>query len=241
MIADRNLVDFDTNLLALDLEEEDPTNFEDVINELYRIWRNERGSPELQSNPEDLVREVLELIEFQSNKLAEQQQQQNDSFTGTFAFLDCLYQMDLERIKFVLKSLLRCRLGKIERGWPEFWPNWSNPEHSQLLQSKMTSFEREYLESLASNIVSSLGESVMQRMPDKTGDIDTPEMMWQGPRPLASTNPNAHVICRVKRNLGEVILDPISRATAELQANDTFVLQYSVIKSFLDSGELELI
>lgn len=236
MISD---FEFDNNLLSLDQEDLDGSNYEDVISELYRIWRNERGSPELQSNPEDLIKEVLELIDFQSNKLSEQQQQSTSA--ANHAFLDCLYQMDLERIKFVVKSLLRCRLSKIERGWAEFWPNWSTPERSQLLQSKMTSFEREYLESFASNIVSNLNESVIQRMPEKTGDIDTPEMSWQGPRPLASTNPNAHVICRIKKDLGQVILDPISRATAELQANDTFVLQYAVIKNFLEKGEVELI
>ena len=234
MIAEER--DFD-QLLDLDMEEEG-NNFEDIIKELYRCWRNERGSPELQSNPEDLIKEVLELIEFQSNKLSDQQQQ---SLSSNHAFLECLYQMDLERIKFVVKSLLRCRLSKIERGWAEFWPTWSTPDRSQFLQSKMTGFEREYLESFASNIVSCLGESVIQRMPEKTGDLDTSEMLWQGSRPVASNNPNAHVICRVKKDLGEVILDPITRATAELQANDTFVLQYAVIKSFLDSGEIELI
>lgn len=209
--------------------------FEDVINELYRLWGNERCSPELQSNPEDLIKEVLELIDFQSNKLSDQQS------SGSHAFVECIYQMDLERIKFVLKSFLRCRMSKIERGWAEFWPNWSTPERSQYLQSKMMKFEREYLESFASNIVSCLGESVIQRMPDKTGDIDTPEMAWQGSRPISSYNPNIHVICRIKKDLGEVILDPITRTTAPLQINDVFVLQYSVIKRFLESGEVELI
>lgn len=234
-----NFVDID-NLLAFEDEGLGDENFEDVTKSLYRACRNERGSPELQSNPEELIRETLELIEFQSNKLSEQQQSSSVGIQN-FAFLECLYQMDLERVKFVLKSFLRCRLGKIERGWAEFWPHWSNTERSEFLQSRMTSFEKDYLQTFASNIVSSLNESVLERLPKEMASLNDPEMEWSGQRPVASSNPNSHVICRVVKDLGEIVLDPISRATAALQANDTFVLQYSVIKSFLETGDVELI
>lgn len=223
--------------LQFELEIED----EDSVSELFRMWRNERASPELQENPEDLIREVLELIEFQSMKLSKHQESLSEAAKGNFAFLDCLYQMDLERVKFVLKSFLRCRLGKIEKGWAEFWPNWSSQARSDYLQSKLTSFEREYLQSFASNLVSSLQESVLDRIPDKMASLDDEEMQWNGARPVASNQPDSHVICKVKRDLGDVVLDPITRATAPLQSNDIFVLQYSVIKQFLDTGDVELI
>lgn len=214
---------------------------EDSVNELYRLWRNERATPELQENPEDLIKEVLELIEFQSIKLSKHQETLTEATKGNFAFLDCLYQMDLERIKFVLKSFLRCRLCKIEKGWAEFWPNWSTQGRSEYLQSNLTSFEREYLQSFASNFVSSLQESVLDRIPDKMASLDDEEMQWTGIRPMASNQPNSHVICKVRKDLGEVVLDPITRATAPLQTNDIFVLQYSVIKQFLEVGDVELI
>lgn len=234
------IVDGELNLLHninLDLDEfADGEEDGDVIKELYRIWRNERGSAELQDNCEDLVREVLELIEFQSNKLSENSEDPN------FAFLDCLYQMDLERTKFVLKSLLRCRMGKIERGWAEFWETWgASNERSEQLQSRLCSFEREYLQSLAGNLISSLQDSVLQKLPPQLATLNDEEMSWSGARPVAAAEADNHVICRVKKDLGEVVLDPITRATAALQADDIFVLQYSVIKSFLQSGEIELI
>lgn len=217
------------------------TNDEDSIKELFRMWRNERASPELQENPEELIREVLELIDFQSAKLAKHQETLTEASKGNFAFLDCLYQMDLERIKFVLKSFLRCRLGKIEKGWAEFWPNWSTSTRSDRLQSKLTAFEREFLQSFASNLVSSLQESVLERIPDKMASLDDEEMQWTGARPVAANQPDSHVICKIRKDLGEIILDPITRATAPLQINDIFVLQFSVIKQFLESGEVELI
>ena len=214
---------------------------DDSVNELFRMWRNERASPELQENPEELIKEVLELIYFQAMKLAKHQESLTEATKGNFAFLDCLYQMDLERIKFVLKSFLRCRLGKIEKGWAEFWPNCSTQTRSDYLQTKLATFEREYLQSFASNLVSSLQESVLDRIPDKMASLDDEEMHWTGARPVASNQPDSHVICKVKTDLGEIILDPITRATAPLQTNDIFVLQYSVIKQFLESGDVELI
>lgn len=234
MIAE-DALDFNYLLNAEDLA--DPDSFEDSVKELYRVWRNERGTSELQGNPEDLIKEILELIDFQANKLSEF----SASGDPNFAFLDCIYQMDLERIKFVLKSLLRCRLGKIERGWAEFWPTWSSPSRSEYLQTNLTSFEREYLQSFSNNLVSCLNESVLDKLPPKTATLDDDEMAWGGPKPIAAAKTDEHVICKVTRDLGEVVLDPITRATAPLQANDIFVLQYSVIKNFLNSGEVELI
>lgn len=225
--------DEDFNLELEDFE----TGCEDSVGELYRIWRNERGTSELQRNPEALIKEILELIDFQSSKLTEFA----SSGDANFAFLDCLYQMDLERIKFVLKSLLRCRLSKIERNWTEFWPTWTPGERAEYLQSKLTSFEREYLQSFSNNLVSCLTESILEKLPGKTGNLDDEELNWTGARPICSTKTDEHVICRVMKDLGEVVLDPITRATAPLQTNDIFVLQYSVIKNFLDSNEIELI
>lgn len=231
MISESDFRAGNSNNFALN-GDEDEVMAVDVVNELFRVWRNERGTFELQNNPEELIREVLELIDFQSN---------NKLISDSTAFIDCLYQMDMERIKFVVKSLLRCRMSKIERSWTEFWPNWSPEERAALLQSRMTSFEREYLQGLAGNVVAALTESVLEKLPGKLATLDDEEMAWSGPRPVALSSLDNHVICRVKRDLGEVVLDPISRATSNLQANDTFVLQYAVIKDFLESGDIELV
>ena len=217
---------------------------EDIVKELYRAWRNERGSPELQESPEEMIKELLELIHFQTLKLtqARPQSSSQNNLTGTnFAFLDCLYQMDLERIKFVLKSLLRCRLGKIERSWAEFWPTWSTTPRTQFLQSKLSTYEREYLQAFSGNLMSSLQESILDKLPPESAGLDEEEMLARGSKPIAIVNNDTHVICKVMKDVGEVVLDPISRATAPLQVNDVFVLQYSVIKDFLTSGDVELI
>ena len=71
--------------------------------------------------------------------------------------------------------------------------------------------------------------------------LDDEEMQWNGARPVASNQPVHMSFVKLNRIWGDVVLDPITRATAPLQSNDIFVLQYSVIKQFLDTGDVELI
>lgn len=238
MISTNEDEDFEFNSEAF----EDNLDEEDTVTKLFRVWRNERGSPELLDSPEDLIAEVLELINFQTNRLVSNMTSERGNGGGSSsAFIDCIYQMDLERIKFVLKSLIRSRLTKIERNWASFWPTW-NPKTAEYLQSKLTPAEREYLESFSGNLVECLKESTLSRLPSDLSTLQDPDMLADGAFPLAQPlSLDSHVICKVKSDLGQLILDPITRVISSLEANDVFVLQYAVIKDFLADGRVELI
>lgn len=213
------------------MEEEEV--YDDPVELLYRTWRNERAAPEILEAPAGLLESILELLEIQANR-----------GPASLNVVDCIYQMDAERIKFVLKSWLRCRLAKIERNWAAFWPTWSDSERAANALARLLPAEREYLESLSSSLVSALQEGCLSRLPADLSSLQDPEMLADGSTPIAlPTAANSHVICRVRRDFhaGEIVLDPVTRATAFLEPNDTFVLQYEVIKDFLSNGEIELI
>lgn len=217
----------------LDDEMEDEEVHDDPVELLFRSWRNERAAPELLEAPSGLLESILELLEIQSNRGA-----------ASLNVVDCIYQMDAERIKFVLKSWLRTRLTKIERNWAAFWPTWSDAERATGSLARLLPAEREYLESLSGSLVSAMQEGCLSRLPADLSSLQDPEMLADGSTPLAlPTATNSHVICRVRRDFhaDEIVLDPVTRATALLEPNDTFVLQYEVIKDFLANGEVELI
>ena len=220
--------------LANMIEDEMEVDGEDSIALLQRTWMNERASPELLEPPADLLQSVLELLEVQSSRPP-----------ATLSIVDCIYQMDAERIKFMLRSWLRCRLAKIERNWASFWPEYTGEVTAQILRSRLMANEAEYLNVLSQSMMDSLKEGCLARFPADLSSLADPEMLANGATPLALPPAlNAHVICRVRANLndgGEVVLDPVTRATAVLEADDTFVLQYEVIKDFLPTGEVELI
>jgi GINS complex subunit 4 len=220
--------------LADMIDNEMEVDGEDSIAILQRTWLNERTAPELLEPPADLLESVLELLEVQSSRPA-----------TTLSIVDCLYQMDAERIKFIMRSWLRCRLGKIERNWASFWPEYTEEPTAQNLRSRLMPNEAEYLNALSQSLMESLKEGCLGRFPVDLSSLGDPEMLASGTTPVALKPAlNAHVICRVRADLaggGEIVLDPVTRATAVLEANDTFVLQYEVIKDFISSGEVDLI
>ncbi len=220
--------------LADMLEDGMEVDGEDSIALLQRTWMNERAAPELLPAPAYLLESVLELLEVQSSRP-----------TASLSIVDCIYQMDAERIKFMLRSWLRCRLAKIERNWAAYWPEYTDEFTAQSFRARLMPNEADYLNTLSQSIMESLKEGCLARLPMATSGLIDPEMVAAGDTPVALPPAlNSHVICRVRADLaggGEIVLDPVTRATAVLQSNDTFVLQYEVIKDFLATGEVELI
>ncbi|KAF9430116.1 GINS complex subunit [Entomortierella beljakovae] len=89
--------------------------FEDVTPEncvmyLTQAWINERASPDILQYEQAATNEVLSKIEEQTIILDDM-----DSGNDTIMIISILYQTELERVKFVLRSYLRTRISKIEK------------------------------------------------------------------------------------------------------------------------------
>ena len=83
---------------------------EDSMHErLVRVWLNERAAPELLPHPAGILADVLEFVE--------NQQAQLDTATTTTsadAVLSALlYEMELERYRYILRDFAQCRLRKV--------------------------------------------------------------------------------------------------------------------------------
>ncbi|OEL31649.1 hypothetical protein BAE44_0007326 [Dichanthelium oligosanthes] len=76
---------------------------------LKRVWRNEKAAPEVLGFDSPLVSRVREQIQLLEETL--------DDFadSGVDDLVVSLYQMDLDRTLFLLRSYLRLRLQKIEK------------------------------------------------------------------------------------------------------------------------------
>ena len=80
----------------------------DHLQRLTRGWINERGSPELLPFLTDSVTEVKHIIATTQKTILE-----NATVSVSYAFMANLYQMDLERAKFILRGYLTARLAKV--------------------------------------------------------------------------------------------------------------------------------
>ncbi|KAG5141525.1 hypothetical protein JHK82_017220 [Glycine max] len=76
---------------------------------LKRAWRNEKAAPEILRYESDLVSRVKKVIQFMEETVEEK------SSGGTNPLSVSLYQMDLDRTLFLLRSYLRIRIQKIEK------------------------------------------------------------------------------------------------------------------------------
>ncbi|CAL0310095.1 unnamed protein product [Lupinus luteus] len=95
---------------------------------LKRAWRNEKSAPEILRFESDLINRVTEQIQLMEETVEENSTDDADPLSLS------LYQMDLDRTLFLLRSYLRVRIQKIEkymfhiRKTEELWTRLSKEE-----------------------------------------------------------------------------------------------------------------
>jgi GINS complex subunit 4 len=89
-----------------------------ALSELHHCWLNERGSPELLFYEEDIVNACKRLLDEQQrfiDKLYRKSSKQaNNSLSSTDSLAVQLYELERDRVNYLLNSYHRCRLWKIE-------------------------------------------------------------------------------------------------------------------------------
>ena len=81
-------------------------NYSEFMTNLVTIWRNEKLSQTLLPYEENIINEVTSLIEKKENELKDKKIDKNVRY---------YIEIDIHRIKFIIKDYLRIRLMKIEK------------------------------------------------------------------------------------------------------------------------------
>ena len=81
-------------------------NYSEFMTSLVTIWRNEKLSQILLPYEENIINEVTSLIEKKENELKNKKMDKNMKY---------YIEIDIQRIKFIIKDYLRIRLMKIEK------------------------------------------------------------------------------------------------------------------------------
>ncbi|KAJ1842314.1 GINS complex subunit, partial [Coemansia sp. RSA 2703] len=76
---------------------------EDDVGILTRAWMNERNAPEILAYEGAALENSMELVDYQRQKMQ-----------GAATFVGNILQMDVDRVRFLVRSYLRARLVKIE-------------------------------------------------------------------------------------------------------------------------------
>jgi GINS complex subunit 4 len=216
-------MDIDDILADLDADSV-PQEHQD-LQQLTRTWIAERCAPELLPYPSELMDRVLSRISKQIETIEEATGNMDPKTNFTLIIL----QTELERFKFLIRSLLRARLSKID----------AHPLYHNTLDTKdniLSHSEMQYLQhhqALLSHHYSAsfLGSfpPALQRLDDTAGGIsmvDRPDV-------------EKAVFVRVLRDCGEVGV-PGTDVRAEFKRGDVWVLRWSAVREKVLDGDVEV-
>ncbi|KAI8081464.1 uncharacterized protein BX664DRAFT_361624 [Halteromyces radiatus] len=200
---------------------------DDSVTILTRVWMNERNAPELLPYQKHLIDNLIDSLEEQSGLVTDEMASSIEN-----KFMSMLYQTEMERIRYLVKSYLRTRLFKIEKYTLELL---RNPDYTEIMSSQEIVYARRYQELVESHN----HESFLHHLPvaqhkqdEKTAELDM----------VVSANLEAPVFCKVLDDIGEIhwnVND--STETTELEKGGTYIIRYQAIQQYLKEDRVQLI
>ncbi|KAL9252926.1 DNA replication complex GINS protein SLD5-like protein [Drosera capensis] len=135
----------------IDEDEDESLKAESDVELLKRAWRNEKGAPEILEYQSALVRRSTQQIHHMEDLIEELTKRGDDPLIVS------IYQIDLDRAQFLLRSYLRIRLQKIEAAMlhiakTDLWNRLSRQEQN---------FAQRCIEDMGSH----MDESVLSKLP----------------------------------------------------------------------------
>lgn len=181
---------------------------------------NELFAPELLPNAIDIVDLVLDQITHMEQNIA--QLDKND-----FHFV--AHQMELERIKYIATSYLRCRLKKIETFTRCIL---SEDDEREPGQKRLSDAERTYAERFMGLLTKHFHQVAIQHMPqnlqeESTRDTVTPNLM-------------SHIFLRANESVASVIVG-LNDEEVDLERGSLHVMPYKLAADLLLDGKVQLI
>ncbi|KAJ1652628.1 GINS complex subunit [Dispira simplex] len=189
------------------------------VTKLKHTWVNEKQAPDLLPYETQLVEDLTEMV---------QNQALQDEDVGQ-AFTVMLYQTEVERIKYLLRSYLRTRLQKIER-YAVFYSD--SEEHL----SRMSAGEQQYVYQYRRLFESHMTRTCLDKLPESLRSLDEAT----GATVMGNTPRNdTAVVCRVQQDVGEISVTETE--TVEMRRDNIFLMPYHTVEKLLQSDHVVLL
>eukprot|EP00035_Acanthoeca_spectabilis_P006337 m.123304 g.123304 ORF g.123304 m.123304 type:complete len:218 (-) comp13455_c0_seq4:2473-3126(-) len=208
-----------------DFGEEDE-GAKEMVRRLQSAWVSEKAAPEILQYETEIVQTLLDMVSDQ-----DEQSREHASDTVAHRFLFNVYQMEIARIRFLIRSYLRTRLKKIEK-------YASHTIKDEALHSRLSDYEVQYAVEYRDNVTNHMTSAVLKDLPPTfsrfDADTDKEKMV---PKP----NLDTHVFCLAKENLGMVQVGVGDGIAVQINRGDLYILRYTVAAEFLETGKVELL
>ncbi|KAH1084786.1 hypothetical protein AAZX31_07G010000 [Glycine max] len=161
---------------------------------LKRAWRNEKAAPEILRYESDLVSRVKKVIQFLEETVEEK------SSGGTNPLSVSLYQMDLDRTLFLLRSYLRIRIQKIEKFVFHI-------QKTEELWNRLSKDEKDFAKACENDLKQHLDESVLLKLPKDYKSVLRQSSMSEEDDMVPEPQLDTFVLCRSKEYLTGIQLE----------------------------------
>ncbi|XP_033014869.1 DNA replication complex GINS protein SLD5 isoform X2 [Lacerta agilis] len=147
-----------------------------------------------------------------------------------------IHRMEVERIRYILSSYLRCRLRKIEKYFPHVLEKEKTRAEGEpaLLSPEEFAFAKEYM----ANIEAHLRNVALKHMPPNLQKVD---LLKSVPKP----NLDSFVFLRVKERQEHILVEPETDEQREyvidLDEDSQHLIRYQTIAPLVASGAVQLI
>lgn len=191
-----------------------------MLENLQNSWLNELFAPELLPNAMNLMDEVLRQINGMEQNIA--QLDKND-------LRYVAHQMELERIKYIAASYMRCRLKKIET----FTRHILNEDDQRTPDTKrLSDAERIYAERHMELLRKHFNQIAIQHMPQNLHE--------ESVREIVTPNLMSHIFLRANESVASVIVGT-NDEEVDLETGSLHIMPYKLAADLLLGGKVQLI
>ncbi|XP_074837653.1 DNA replication complex GINS protein SLD5 [Carettochelys insculpta] len=198
-----------------------------LIRSLEQAWLNEKFAPELLESKAEIVECVMEQLDHMESNLKRAKQ-------GDLKI--SIHRMEIERIRYVLSSYLRCRLVKIEKFFPHILEKEKSRAEGEppVLSPEEFAFAKEYM----ANTEAYLKNVALKHMPPNLQKLDLLRLV---PKP----NLDSFVFLKVQERQENVLVEPETDEQREyvidLEEGSQHLIRYKTIAPLVASGAVQLI
>ncbi|XP_062069345.1 DNA replication complex GINS protein SLD5 [Lepus europaeus] len=199
----------------------------ELIERLEQAWMNEKFAPELLESKCEIVECIMEQLDHMESNL--RRAPKGDLKVS-------IHRMELERIRYVLSSYLRCRLMKIEKFFPHVLEKEQTRPEGQpsSLSLEELVFAKEYL----ANTEAYLRNVALKHMPPNLQKVD---LLRAVPKP----DLDSYVFLRVKERQENILVEPETDEqrdyVIDLEEGSQHLIRYKTIAPLVASGAVQLI
>ncbi|KAM5264826.1 DNA replication complex GINS protein SLD5 [Ctenodactylus gundi] len=199
----------------------------ELIGRLEQAWMNEKFAPELLESKPEIVECVMEQLDHMEENLKRVKKED---------LKVSIHRMEMERIRYVLSSYLRCRLVKIEKFFPHVLEKErTRPEgEPSRLSPEEFAFAKEYMihtEAYLRNVA-------LKHMPPNLQKVD---LLRTVPKP----DLDSYVFLRVKERQENILVEPEADEqkdyVIDLEEGSQHLIRYKTIAPLVASGAVQLI